>query len=929
MDRHPASDTAPSRLARAMSLITRLVVRFPVATLALAVGLAAVSLALTATRLGFRTSRLDLLNPESAYNRLWLEYIKEFGDEDDAVVLVEGAHRDQVVTVLRELSAALVQQDHLFHAILHKVDLSKIRSKGLHYLPQEELLAIESFVREVEPILDGDWSRLNLVHMARGLGAQLEADLPPAETTGRAARASAGGACHEIGRLAESMSAALDERQGYVSPWPGIPASVATLSELGPEYLLANEGRLGLILLRLARGDDGFARGNESITALRELIARTAARHPETKIGLTGLPVMEHDEMKASQSSMFWASLVSFVGVACLFVAGFGGIRHALLANLVLLLGMAWSFGYVTLVVGHLNILSVSFTVTLIGIGIDYGVYYVARYLQLRRERLVCDDALVRTSIEVGPAILAGAVTTATAFFAAGFTSFVGIAELGIIAAGGILLCAVAELVVLPAAICLVDRGRLGERLPNPLPIHAGVAFATRAPRLVFGASLALTAAAALGLGHLWYDHNLLNLQPVGLESVELERKLLGECSQSAWFALSIANSREELLARKSRFLKLKSVERTEEIVSLLPSDHPQKRPVIERIAARLANLRERPPLIPVASPEELGVELARAGALLYLTPEGRPAADQLNRVRDQLRRLPLTDCYARLSRLQQQMAGDLLTRLYALRSIANPESPRLADLPASLVTRFVGQHGRHLLKIYGRGNIWDMQALRRFVADVRTVDPRVTGNPLQTYEASLEMKHSYEQAALLALAVILGVLWFDLRSIKDSLLAVVPLTLGMAATFGVLGWMDIPLNPANMIALPLVLGLGIDYGIHIVHEHRERGGPYRMGAATAIAVTVDGLTTIVGYGSLMIASHQGLQSLGRVLTIAITCCMLASMIALPALLAWLSRNCVKAESEVEPPRLQIPHPHYARDRQPHWVAGAKRSVPQ
>ncbi len=173
--------------------------------------------------------------------------------------------------------------------------------------------------------------------------------------------------------------------------------------------------------------------------------------------------------MRSSQTSMFWASLVSMIGVGLLFVAGFGGVRHALLANLILLVGMAWAFGYVTLAVGHLNILSVTFTATMIGIGIDFGVYYVARYLQLRGEKLDCEASLLETARGAGPAITTGALTTAVAFFAAGFTSFTGVAELGIIAGGGLLLCAISELVLLPACIYLMDRSGWGTRMPKPL----------------------------------------------------------------------------------------------------------------------------------------------------------------------------------------------------------------------------------------------------------------------------------------------------------------------------------------------------------------------------------------------------------------------------------------------------------------------------
>lgn len=872
-----------SWLARLLYHVTQCSIRFPAAVIAAAVALAVVAMTLTVTRLGYRTSRLDLINPNNDYNRLWIEYINEFGDADDAVVVVEGANREQVVPVLRDIAAVLAREDQLFHAVLHGVDLQKIRAKGLHYLSADELLSLEQFVAEVGPIVEGNWSRLNLGHMVAGMCARLELIRGAASPAALAVE-------QQFQRLADSLLGTLARRSGYQSPWPEMPQSFATLSELSSEYLLTNEGKLGFVLLRLARGKDGFTRATESTEALRRLIAQTSARHPEVKIGLTGLPIMENDEMRSSQSSMFWASMLSMVGVALLFVAGFGGIRHALLANLVLMVGMAWTFGYVTLVVGHLNILSVAFTATLIGIGIDYGVHYVARYLQLQSGLRGCRENLLATSRGIGPAIVTGAVTTAISFFAAGFTSFVGVAELGIIAGGGILLCALAELVVLPAAIALMDHSRFAHAIPEPLPVDRWIAPLLKTPRLLLLSTLVFTGIVALGASRLWYDHNLLNLQAEGLESVALERKLLTECNQSVWYAVSIADSREELLARKARLLALDSVERTEEIVSLLPADHDVKRPIIARIQQRLAQLPERPPLIPVDRPEELGLVLARAQELVARGGQAAPAR-QLESARDTLRRMPLSDCYALLSSFQQEMAGDLLSRLHLLHSMADPEPPKLSDLPESLVDRFVSHNNRHLLKIYGRGNIWDMDALARFVADVRSVDPRATGNPLQAYEASLEMKTSYEHSAGYAGLVILAVLWTNFRSLKYALLAALPLGVGLLQTFGILGLLDVPLNPANMIALPLLLGIGVDYGVHLVHDFREQTGRYRMSPSTAVAVLVDSLTTIVGFGALMVASHQGLQSLGRVLTIGVSCCLFTSLIMLPALLSWATIN--------------------------------------
>jgi len=878
-ERTPQAD--PSLLARPLQWITGQVLRFPVAVIALAVAMAVIALTLSGNRLGFRTSRLDLLNSECGYNRLWIDYINEFGDKDDVVVVVEGSDRKQVVEVLEEISTSLGREERLFRAVLHGVDLSKIRRKVLYFLKWDQLVAIERFLDKVDPIIHGDWSRLKLGNMAAGMCARLQ--------SGDSLQSLA--AQDEFARMAESLLTAVGQGGQYQSPWPEMPGLIATISELHDRYLLTPDGRFGFVLLRLADNDkDSFVQGTKAIDALRRLIAQAEARHPHTKIGLTGLPVMENDEMRASQVSMMEASLLALVGVACLFVAGFGGLRHPLITVATLLLALAWSLGYITLAVGHLNILSISFGVILIGLGIDFGVHYVARYLQLRGTIHRPDKALVQTASSVGPGILTGAITTAIAFFSAGLTDFTGVAELGLIAGGGIILCCLAAMLVLPTMIYLSDAGRSRQTLPAPLDIHGWLSPLFARPGLLFVATMMVTLLLSLGMSRLWYDHNLLNLQPDGLESVELERRLLNESDQSVWFALSIAENRKELFDRKMQFTALSSVERVEEIASLLPDD-PRWQPIIRRIHQRLANLPERPPRIPIDAPADLGRVLGRGQALLATNAQMSPTHWQLAQIRDALRRMPLVECYSRVDRYQQDIAGDLLSRLHNLRSIADPEPPELSDLPDELVTRVVGQDGRHLLNIYAKGDIWDMAAMEQFVRDVRRIDPMATGNPLQTYEASRQMKRSYEQAAIYALVAVLLVLYIDFRSLRHTFLAMVPLGLGMLQLFGVLGLLNIPLNPANMIVLPLILGIGIDDGVHVVHDFLRQRGRYRMSASTASAVLITSLTTMVGFGSLMIANHRGLQSLGRVLTIGVSCCLVTSLVMLPALLVWMTRN--------------------------------------
>ncbi len=585
--------------------------------------------------LGYKSSRLDLLNPKSEYNRLWIEYINEFGDEDDAVLVVEGPGRDEIVPVLAELSGALGQEKRLFHAILHEVDLTKIRAKGLHYVPKDQLQAINHFLDDALPITGGDWSRLQVGKLVGGMTQLVQAaaaGMPGVDVNSAIA---------QLDRTVTGLLAQFGPSPRYQSPWPGMPGMLATLSEFGTEYLVTPEGKMGFVLLRIAVNKDELARGSEAVDALRELIATTTARHPHVKIGLTGLPIMENDEMRASQSSMFWGGLLSFIGVVIVVIAGFGGVRHALMANVVLLIGTAWAFGYAALVVGHLNILSITFTATLVGVGIDYGTYYVSRYMQMRREGHACEAALLRTTKVAGPAIITGAMTTVVAFFATGTASFTGIAELGIIAGGGILLCAWRNCSYCRPWCAWSTKAPGATAFPKPLPVHTGIGLLMKAPRSLMIIAVLVTVVAGTGAHRLWYDYNLLNMEPEGLESVNLEHRLLTECGQSMWYALSVAETREQLLERKAKFSELKSVERTEEIASYLPVDDDETHAAIAAISSRLASLPERPPLIGVDAPEELGAVLAQAQDLASRTKDGADCARHLEQLRQALRGLP------------------------------------------------------------------------------------------------------------------------------------------------------------------------------------------------------------------------------------------------------------------------------------------------
>ncbi|MEW4452602.1 MMPL family transporter [Bremerella sp. JC817] len=904
MPSHTETSDEQSLMSKPLAWGTRLVVRYPIVVLLVAFLVAGSCVFYATNHLGFKTSRLDLINKHSSFNRLWREYLDQFSADDDVVVIIEGPGREEIVPALEDLYTQLSAENQSFYAVLHERGLSKVREKGLHFLPEADLSKIDQQLHRMWPLMQGQWDSISVAQMAYDLNQQLlfasrQPEAPQAQMMAENAR-------QQLDKLASNLLAAMGQGEAQGSMLVPPNDSLSAMSQIDSDYFLANEGQLGLILLRLVKNQSELAQGKEAIAELRSILDRFQKKYPRLKFGLTGLPVMENDEMERSQVDMTQASVISLVGVAFLFMASFGGLRHPLLAVVALLIGIAMSVGFATLFVGHLNILSVSFGVILIGLGIDFGVHYVARYLKEAEDKKT-GEALVQTARDIGPGIVTGGLTTAVAFFTASLTDFTGVAELGIIAGGGLLVCLVASMTVLPASIHLADRHRSRFQLPKPLHLDWWVLPLLKTPKMTLLVSLIGIGLIAVGVPKLRYDHNLLNLQPKGLESVQWEEKLLSDTDRSVWFALSIAEDRETLLERKKEFEALPTVNRVEEIASLMPDSSPQKLEIIGDLNHRLQQIPENVPNISVPQAAHLGQVLADSQRLLSPDePSSQHTYRRIAQIRELLRGMPEPKYRAIISQFQQRNAGELLQWLHSLAAISNPDPPTASDLPEALVTRFVGKNNQLLLRIYPNASIWDMDALEGFVRQVESVDPKVTGQPLQTFHASRQMQLSYIHAAIYSLIAVMIILLIDFRSLTHTLLALTPVAFGMLMLFGIQGFADIPLNPANMIVLPLILGIGIDDGVHVVHDFRRQGKGYLLGASTATGVIITSLTTMIGFGALMLAEHRGLASLGRVLTIGVACCLFTSLVVLPCLLklvAYFRKTVPEVDDEPAKPR--------------------------
>jgi len=394
-------------------------------------------------------------------------------------------------------------------------------------------------------------------------------------------------------------------------------------------------------------------------------------------------------------------------------------------------------------------------------------------------------------------------------------------------------------------------------------------------------------------------------MQSPGLPAVVYEKKLIHSTPRSVLFGAVVANTPEQAADREARLRQLPAVAHVESLVRFLMEDPTRKLEWVRRIKAEVQSLRFAPPdPRPVDVPELSRTLWALSGylglALAEVPEQERELRAQLTQLREaigglrkaMLRGAPATtpEHAARLAAFQRALFEDLRQTFAALQTQDDRAPLQVQDLPRALRDRFVGVSGKHLLQVYPRQDIWQRAAQKEFIDQLRTVDPEVTGTPVQLYEYTTLLKNSYEEAARYSLVAIVVLVLLHFRSVAAVVLALLPVAVGFLWLLGLMGWLNRPFNPANIMTLPLVIGIGVTNGIHILNRFAEERNPAILAKSTGKAVLVSGLTTIAGFGSLMLAQHQGIASLGQVMAAGVALCMIAGLTVLPAVLNVFAR---------------------------------------
>ena len=542
-----------SLLARLLAKLAAAVIRHPRWFVYPQLVLLLASVAVTVAFLQFDMDQDNLVGPNLRDHQNFLALQKEFPQQgSDLAVVVESADVEKNRQFIERLAMKMAPETNLFRNIFYQQDFAVLGTKALFFVPTNDLASIQTKLRDDLPFIQKFTQTTNLITFFEQINTAFR-------TTPREANA-------QTESLAQSLpvlTRILTQANGALQ-MPGQPPSPGVAALFGADsvtnvYITLNEGQI--FLLTTHAPNDALT--GEAIQLLRRLIDRTKGEVPGVNVGLTGQPVLDFDQMTQSEKDITLASVVSLFLCALIFIYGYNETGRPVKATLCLLIGMAYTLGFATVTVGHLNVLTITFVPMLIGLAIDYGVHLITRYEEELRHGRTQTEALTKAMVFTGQGIFTGSLTTAGAFLAMAFTNFKGIQEMGIICGGGLLLCLIPMMTLLPVLLLrgkqnVIDHAQATREDEKRARIEN---YWLQRPGLVIGTTAVLGALAFTQIyqGKVKFDYNLIELQSRGLSSVVFAQKLT-HADKSTLAGAIVATNLDQAIALEEKLIALPTV---------------------------------------------------------------------------------------------------------------------------------------------------------------------------------------------------------------------------------------------------------------------------------------------------------------------------------------------------------------------------------
>ncbi|MEN8206514.1 MAG: MMPL family transporter [Pseudomonadota bacterium] len=844
-----------------------------------AVLLTGFSLYYTVHNLGIHTDTGKMLSPDLSFQQALRDYRQAFPQYTDTlVVVVESSTPDRAGDAAATLAQRLTQEPDLFTTVYLPYGGKYLDEHGLLYLSSDELQKISDNLAAIQPFL-GKLTRDQSLH---GLFAMLVSALEAVQD----------GEPLELSPLLDKINEAVRANLAghyYQLSW----------QELIHGKTAGEETHKRLVILQPQLEYSQLQPAKTAIHTVRELVRdlRLDPAHG-VRVRITGKVALAHEELQTASRGALMTGLITLALVGTVLLVGLGSWQLFLASVLTMTAGLIMTAGFAAFAVGELNLISIAFAVLYIGLGIDYSIHLSLRYLELIRDSTPHAEALREALTGVGGSLFICTLTTATGFYAFVPTSFAGVSELGLIAGTGMIISLLLNLSLLPALLFLLPPVRKGNVQPRHSRIMGKVLGLPRThARTVLWAALTVGVVAVLLLPGVHFDFNPLHLRDPQSESVITFRELLESSTTSPWRITVLTDDAVQANSLATQLEQLDVVDRVHSIEQFIPADQAEKLLILKDLALIVGaefELQQITAMTGFNDNLKAVKDLLETLDRFVTTDQDRDLSDAAARLRRGLKQflydMAATEAYQQdiqLSELEESLLGALPRQLHRLDASLNARAVKLETLPNELLTRWVTDDGRYRLEVLPARPLDNDANLREFVTRVQSVSPNATESAVVNVAASQVVVDAFIQALTSAMLVITLLLLLLLPDKSDVLLVLSPLLLAAGLTGAMAVLLHLPFNYANVIALPLIMGVGVDSGIHMVHRFRSALPSNRdlLGTSTGRAVALSSLTTLCSFGSLAFSMHPGAASMGKMLTIGITATMLCMLVVLPALI--------------------------------------------
>jgi hopanoid biosynthesis associated RND transporter like protein HpnN len=849
------------------SIIVRIVdvcTSHPWRVVAIGLVLALASATYSARHFAINSDINALLSSQLDWRKRELAFEQAFRRFELIVVVVEAPTPELTGQATTALAQALAEEPDRFRTVTQSGGGEFFARHGLLFLPLEELRGNLAQLAKGEPLVSDLTSDPSL----RGLLGALEDGLLGLQAGDL-----------KLDDFTNTFAMASDTLENVLA---GRPASFSwrVLAQGHPAQ--PNDLR-GFIEVRPVLDYGALEPGQAATEAIRQAAADIAPKF-QASVRLTGPVAVADEEFATIKEGAVRNGLITVAIVLVILWLALHSWRLILAVFINLFVGLALTAALGLMMVGALNLISVYFAVMFVGIGVDFGIQYSVRY---RAERHELDDlrgAVLQAGKHVGAPLTLAAGATAAGFFSFLPTGYRGVSELGLIAGFGMLIAFATSITILPALI----------RLLNPPGEPVALGFSSLAPvdnflerrRIPIIAGTALVVLAGLPLLYsLKFDFNPINLRNRKSESIATYLDLSRDPATNTNAIEVLAPSLTEAEAVAARLSKVPEVSHALTLASFIPDRQNEKLPIIRETAKTFeATFDSKNSLVPPTDAEN--VDALNEGADRLIEAAGTqtgPGAARSKRLSADLRALAKAKKDAR-DRAEAAFIPPLRITLGALQASLEPGPVSQQSLPPDFVRDWMTLDGRTRIEVAPKGDPTDNEAMRQFARAVLAIEPTAIEGPISILEAGNTIVHAFFEAAIWALLSISILLWVVLRRIGDVLLTLVPLVLAGVVTLEACVLIGLPLNFANIIALPLMLGVGVAFKIYYIMAWRE-GQTNLLQTSLTRAVFFSALTTATAFGSLWFSSHPGTSSMGKLLALSLMCTLCAAVLFQPLLM--------------------------------------------